>query len=134
LARRLILDTTVLVTAERGTVRLGGLLEDADDVAIAAITAAELLVGVELADVARRDTRRAFVEDVLATIPVEEYDLDVARAHARLLAHVRRTGTPRGAHDLIIAATATATGRTVVTADATGFEQLPDVAVLGALR
>ncbi len=134
MARRLILDTTVLVTAERGTVRLGGLLEDADDVAIAAITAAELLVGVELADVARRDTRRAFVEDVLATIPVEEYDLDVARAHARLLAHVRRTGTPRGAHDLIIAATATATGRTVVTADATGFEQLPDVAVLGALR
>jgi len=134
LARRLILDTTVLVTAERGTVRLGGLLEDADDVAIAAITAAELLVGVELADVARRDTRRAFVEDILATIPVEEYDLDVARAHARLLAHVRRTGTPRGAHDLIIAATATATGRTVVTADATGFEQLPDVAVLGALR
>lgn len=134
MARRLILDTTVLVTAERGTVRLGGLLEDADDVAIAAITAAELLVGVELADVARRDTRGAFVEDILATIPVEEYDLDVARAHARLLAHVRRTGTPRGAHDLIIAATATATGRTVVTADATGFEQLPDVAVLGALR
>ncbi len=134
MARHLILDTTVLVTAERGTVRLGGLLDDADDVAIAAITAAELLVGVELADARRRQAREAFVGDVLATIPVEEYDLDVARAHARLLAHVRRTGLPRGAHDLIIAATATATGRTVVTSDAAGFDRLPDVAVLDPAR
>ena len=134
MARRLILDTTVLVTAERGTLRLGGLLDDADDVAIAAITAAELLVGVELADAARRRARQAFVDDLLATIPVEEYDLDVARAHARLLAHVRRTGKPRGAHDLIIAATAAASGRTVVTSDAAGFDQLPDVALLDPPR
>ena len=130
MARRLILDTTVLVTAERGTVRLGEFLDDADDVAMAAITAAELLVGVELAHGSRRDVREAFVADLLAAIPVEEYDLEVARAHARLLAHVRRTGKPRGAHDLIIAATAAASGRTVVTSDAAGFDQLPDVAVL----
>ena len=130
MARRLILDTTVLVTAERGTARLDGLLEDDDDVAIAAITAAELLVGVELADATRHDAREAFVEDLLGTIPIEEYDLEVARAHARLLAHVRRTGKPRGAHDLIIAATAAATGRTVVSSDGSGFDQLPEVAVL----
>ena len=134
MARRLILDTAVLMTAERGAVRLDEVLEDEDDVAIAAITAAELLVGVELADVARREAREAFVGDLLATIPVEEYDLDVARAHARLLAHVRRTGKPRGAHDLIIAATAAATGRAVVTSDAAGFDQLPDVAVLDSPR
>ncbi len=130
MARRLILDTTVLITAERGTMRLDAVIEDADDVAIAAITAAELLVGVELADGAWRPAREEFVGDLLATIPVEDYNLEVARAHARLLAHVRRTGKPRGAHDLIIAATASATGRTVVTADSTGFDQLPDVAVL----
>jgi tRNA(fMet)-specific endonuclease VapC len=130
LARRLILDTTVLVTAERGGTRLDDLLDDDDDVAIAAITAAELLVGVELATAARHQAREAFVGDVLATIPIEEYNLEVARAHARLLAHVRRTGKPRGAHDLIIAATAAATGRTVVTSDASGFDQLPDVAML----
>ena len=134
MARRLILDTTVLVTAESGSARLDDLLEDDDDVAIAAITAAELLVGVELADATRRQAREAFVGDVLATIPVEEYDLEVARAHARLLAHVRRTGRPRGAHDLIIAATAAATGRTVVGSDAGGFDQLPDVAVLDPAR
>jgi tRNA(fMet)-specific endonuclease VapC len=52
----------------------------------------------------------------------------VARHHAALLAHARRTGRPRGAHDLIIAASARATGRTLLTMDAeAGFDDLPDV-------
>jgi len=101
-----------------------------EDVAIAAVTAAELLVGIELAGAEeRRASRTAFVELVLSKIPVETYDLDVARAHAALLAHTRRAGTPRGAHDLIIAATALAREREVVTLDASGFEGLPGVIV-----
>jgi len=130
-ARRLILDTGILIPAERGRARLGRALRDDDDVAIAAITAAELLVGVELADARRRPDRAAYVDDVLATVPVEDYTLDVAAAHARLLAHVRRTGRPRGAHDLIIAATATATRRTVLTSDGSAaFADLPGVDAL----
>jgi tRNA(fMet)-specific endonuclease VapC len=69
------------------------------------------------------------VEDVLSVLPVETYDLDVARAHAALLAHVRRAGRPRGCHDLIIAATAVARRREVVSTDAPGFEDLPGVAL-----
>jgi len=125
---RLILDTTVLVTADREGTHLDDLLADEDDVAIAAITAAELLVGVHLADDAHRASRVAFVDDVLATIPIEDYDLPAARAHAELLAHVRRTGRPRGAHDLVIAATASATRRIVLSADAGAFADLPGVA------
>jgi len=71
--------------------------------------------------------RQSFVDDVIATIPVLDYDLDVAEAHAQLLVAVRRQGRPRGAHDLVIAATARATGRTVVTADDTAFANLPGV-------
>lgn len=97
--------------------------------AIAAVTAAELLVGVELADRRRRSGRRSFVDAVLMGIPVEPYDLEVARAHASLLAHARRAGRARGAHDLLIAATALARGRTVVTADAAGFGDLPGLRV-----
>src|SRR5680860_1313735 len=52
-----------------------------------------------------------------------------ARAHATLLAHTRRQGQQRGAHDLLIAATAHATDRTVVTADRGGFIDLPGVRV-----
>jgi len=127
---RLILDTTVLVARERSRTYLDGLIGDDDDVVIAAITAAELLVGVHLADDAHRERRASFVEAVLATIPIEDYDLDVARAHADLLTHARRTGRPRGAHDLLIAATAAATRRTVVSADADAFADLPGVAHL----
>lgn len=95
------------------------------------MTVAELLVGVELAGARRRAKRAAFVEDVLVTLTVEEYTLATARAHAHLLAAVRATGTPRGGHDLIIAATAVESGRIVITADARGFEDLPGVDVRG---
>ena len=126
---RLILDTTVLIDAERHGETLEGLIADDDDVAIAAVTVAELLVGVELADASRRPARTSYVADVVATISVESYDVDVARAHARLLAHARRAGRPRGAHDLIIAATALERNRTLVSADADAFADLPGLVV-----
>jgi tRNA(fMet)-specific endonuclease VapC len=126
---RLILDTTILVAAERERLPLDELIDDEDDLAIAAVTAAELLVGVELADARRRKNRAAFVEKVLALVPVEVYDLGVARAHAGLLAHTHRSGSARGAHDLLIAATALDRERAIVTADAAGFSDLPGVSI-----
>jgi tRNA(fMet)-specific endonuclease VapC len=64
-------------------------------------------------------------------MPVEQYGHGTARAHARLLAHVKRAGRPRGAHDLIIAATAVATGRSVLTPDsAANWTELPEVAAV----
>lgn len=122
----------MLIEAERLGTDLDRLIGDDDDVVIAAITAAELLVGVELADSLRRRARERYVTDVLAVIPTEPYDLDVARVHARLLAHTRTSGRPRGAHDLIVAATALTRARTILTADAPGFEDLPGVAVKAA--
>lgn len=95
--------------------------------AIAAITVAELLVGVELADGKRRAARQKLVDAIVDTLPIEDYDLNVARRHGELLAHVQRAGQPRGAHDLVIAATAVARRRIVVTADARGFDGLPGV-------
>ncbi len=99
--------------------------------AIAAITVAELRVGVELSKGQRRARRQAFVAEVVAAVPVLTYDLDVAAAHAELLGAVRRQGVPRGAHDLIIAATAKASNRSVITADATAFRDLPNISVRG---
>lgn len=92
---------------------------------------AELLVGVELAQGKKRAQRQTFVDDIVATLQVLTYDLDVSAAHAELLVAVRRQGLPRGAHDLIIAATAKASDRTVVTADTAAFEDLPDISVRG---
>jgi tRNA(fMet)-specific endonuclease VapC len=116
-----------LVEAERGGDSLEEAIDDGDDVAVAAITVAELRVGVQLAKGRRRKKRENFVAAVLEAVPIEPYDLDVAEAHADLLVHVRRAGAPRGAHDLIIAATARAHERHVVSSDQRGFAGLPGV-------
>jgi tRNA(fMet)-specific endonuclease VapC len=117
------------VDADRSGSSLEDLIADDDEVAIAAITIAELLVGVHLADDVQRSARQDFVDDVAEVIPIVDYDAAVALSHAELLVTVRRKGRPRGAHDLIIAATAKATQRDVVSADRTAYADLPGVTV-----
>lgn len=94
---------------------------------MAAVTVAELQVGVELASGQHRARRDAFAQAVIEAVPFLPYGLDTALAHAELLADTRRSGRPRGAHDLIIAATARSTRRAVLSADPSGFQDLPGV-------
>ena len=127
---RLILDTGVIIAGVRGHIDVAA-LRDTDDVAIPAVVVAEYLAGTLLdPDPGRSAAQRAFLDEVLQVLPVREYDRDVAEHHAALLAHVQRTGGTRGAHDLIIAATARAADRTVLTTDERArFGELPDVSV-----
>jgi tRNA(fMet)-specific endonuclease VapC len=125
---RLILDAGALIALERGRANPSDALPDDADVAISAVTVSELLLGVELADAIYRDARRELVEGVIGRVEVVPFDLEVARRHASLLAHTRRIDQPRGAHDIQIAATASATARTLVTTDPTAFDGLPGVA------
>jgi len=127
MARRIILDTGTLIAIERGKLEVDAVLGP-DDAAIASVTAMELLVGVERADEARRQARSVRVEAVLASLPIEDYTLTVARTHARLAVQAMATGKPRSAYDLMIAATAAATNRTLLTTDTKAeFSQLPGV-------
>ena len=126
---RLILDTSILIDLERSGREPHELAEPDDDVAIATITAAELLVGVELANRRYRRSRHSFVEAIIRLVRIESYDLSVARMHAVLISHGRRTGRQRAAHDLIVAATARATERSVMTLDRSGFEGLPGLVI-----
>lgn len=130
----LLLDTTFLIDAERGADRVDEVIGDDDDVAIAAVTVAELMVGVRLTRSSRRSGRQAYVDEIVASIPVLPYDMAVAIEHANLLVAVRRAGNPRGAHDLLIAATAVAFGRTVVSTDRRAFDGLPGVSSIDHRR
>jgi tRNA(fMet)-specific endonuclease VapC len=68
-----------------------------------------------------------------SAVDVLDYTEATAACHARLIAHTRRAGTPRGAHDLIIAAHAVQTDRIVLTFDAKArFGDLPGVSATGA--
>jgi tRNA(fMet)-specific endonuclease VapC len=99
------------------------------DVAIAALNPVELNVWVELASARHREARTAFVADAGRTLPTLPCDERVADVHATLLSSVRHAGRPRGAHGLIIAATAAAWDRTIVTYDGSAFTDLPGVHV-----
>ena len=121
----MILDTSILIASERGKLDLTTIIGH-DDPALAAITATELLVGVERSEGQQRDDRALLTEDYCCALLIEDYTLKVARMHALLDSHVRKIGLPRGPFDLFIAATAGATGRTLLTADAAaGFDELP---------
>jgi len=118
----LLIDTSVLVDLERA--RSPALLQEIEDqgVFISAISASELLHGVErAADDARRARRQAFVERVLDIVPILPFDLDVARVHARTWASLLQRGAAIGAHDLIIAATALCHDLAVLTRNAREF-------------
>jgi tRNA(fMet)-specific endonuclease VapC len=137
------LDTTVFIELERAVRKLPAevamrqvarRLEDQlgpeEDVAIAAITASELLHGVHRATAEHRPRRAAFVEAVLAAFPPLAFDLLAARAHARLWAELASSGSDIGAHDRLVAATAIAVGWRVGTANTRHFERVPGLEVV----
>ena len=127
-----LIDSSIIVAAERKTLDLEALLANhADDtVAFASITASELLHGVHRASTQRqRNRREAFVEHLLAAIPIAPFDLTVARIHARVWAELARKGVNLGAHDLQIAATALALGYRVATRDKRSFPRVPGLEV-----
>ena len=127
MARRVILDTGVLIAIERGKLDVDAVL-GVDDAAIAAITAMDLLAGVERADDAHRQSRAVRVEAILSSLPIEPYTVGIARVHARLVLEAMARGRPRSANDMMIAATAAATSRILLTTDASaGFGQLGSV-------
>ena len=125
-----LVDSSVLIAAERGQLDLDRILETHAEsgLAMAAVTASELLHGVHrLRTSARKVRAEAFVEALLQAMPVVPFDILCARAHARLGADLARRGLSVGAHDLLIGATAVAGGFSVATRDRRGFSKIRDL-------
>lgn len=127
-----LVDTSVLIAAERGQLDLDRLreLHGETGLVLAAITASELLHGVHrLRGSGRKARAEAFVEAILDRIPVVPFDLACARAHARVGSALARRGVGVGAHDLLIGATALAFGSSILTRDRRSFHKIPDLVV-----
>ena len=128
-----LIDSSVLIAAERGSLDLNSLLARHGDeqIALCSITASELLHGVHRAARAeQRDRRAAFVEQLLTDFPVIPFDLRMARVHARLSAQLASRGVTVGAHDLMIAATALELGAAVATRDERSFPKIRGLRLL----
>ena len=93
------------------------------DVAVSAITAAELQYGV--AKSAARERNAAALEAFLLPLEILPFDLDAALAYGRIRAGLERLGQPIGGMDMLIAAQALALGLTLVTHNLREFRRIP---------
>jgi predicted nucleic acid-binding protein len=122
-----LIDASSLIAAERGELDLARILKEGPDeeVAIATITASELLHGIHrMKGGVRQAQAERFVNRLLDQLPVMPFDLAAARVHARLGAELGAKGTSVGAHDLIIAATAVSLDFAVATRDLRSFPRI----------
>lgn len=103
----IILDSSILVAFERRRFDLERFLADHAPPAIAAITAGELLIGVERANTPeRRQRREGFVQSIFDRVPVIAFDMAQARLFAAHFADLTARGEMIGDRDLQIAVTA----------------------------
>ena len=133
----MILDSSILIAAERRRFELRLLFEDYPDEEffIAAVTASELLHGVERArPAARKAKRKRAVEHYLDSIAVVDFDLPIARRHAAIWAKLEAAGRVIGAHDLMIAATALYLKSAVVTLNRNEFKRVPGLKLTPTAR
>jgi len=127
----ILVDTSVLVAIERGQLDAATLVDSAEPVAMAAISASELLHGMHrLKSAVARTRAERFVERILAAVPIVSFDLAIARVHARLDAELSAAGTAVGDADLMIAATAVWLDYRVATRDLRSFPKVKGLEVL----
>ena len=133
----LVLDSSILIADERGRFDLTGFLRQfpSSQPVIAAITASELLHGVERAvNAGRKARRQQHVEMILASVIVQSFELTQARCHARIWADLESRGMMIGAHDLLIAATALSMGHDLGTLNTSEFRRVPGLNVADGSR
>lgn len=127
-----ILDTSVIIEAERGRLAFDSYSagRESEPFGLSVITISELLHGVARAGTdAQRLRRGTFVEKIIETFPIYPIDLQTARVYAAIWANLHRQGTPIGAHDMIIGATAIARGFSVATFNQRHFSKIPGLQI-----
>jgi tRNA(fMet)-specific endonuclease VapC len=123
----IILDTSVLIEAERGRLNVEDLAHGREDepFGLSVVTVSELLHGVHRADSRKRRLKRsAYVEKVIELFPVYPFDLGAARIYAEIWANLLGKGFQVGAHDLLIASTALSLGFSVATFNKRHFDRI----------
>ena len=133
----LILDSGVLIDAERQARPVSGLLADLErehgetDIVLSAITVIELEHGLYRAQTAEQArTRRDYLDTVFAAIPVEPFTTEMARIAAKIDAEARQARRVIPFADLLIGATAIHFGYGVGTRNLRHFQMIPNLAIV----
>jgi predicted nucleic acid-binding protein len=130
----LIIDTNVFIDAENGRLELGAIpVLQTEPVFIAAITVSELLAGVKLAKTPEEYMHRhTYAESILNSIPVLDFNTEVARTYAELYAQAlgQQRRSNLNVNDLQIAATALVQGYSILTTNVDDFKGIPGVRLI----
>ena len=103
----IILDSSVIISAEKGTFQLENWLSNqTGEIELAAITVAELWHGVVRATPQHRARREEYVRRIIDLLPIIPYTERTAFEHARIWAELAHEGRMTGYYDIIVAATA----------------------------
>jgi len=133
-----ILDTTILIAAERGRKTIRQLLDQArasvDDrmvIAISTVSIVELTHGLHRAATdAERERRRIFADDLIRSITVVPLTLEIARLAGKIEAEQAEVGIGIPFEDLLIGATALHLGYATATRNIKHFQLIPGLPLI----
>ena len=132
----LILDSSVLIAAERKSQTVTQLLKQIRDLtsdqetAISAVALVELAHGIHRANTPETRTRReSFILELLADVPVYPFTPPIALLAGKIDGEQQSRGVKVPFPDLLIGATALHLGYAVVTGNPRDFERIPGLEV-----
>jgi len=133
----LILDSSVLIEAERARVHVADLLRHIArqageaEAALCSITVAELAHGVHRADTdERHQARRRFLDDLKAALPVYPITAETGELVGKLNASLSSKGIVVPFDDLLIGACALERGYAIATRNARHFGKIPGLPLI----
>jgi len=135
----LVVDSTVIIAAERKRQSVEELLRviretfGEIEIAISAVTLAELVHGVVRANTSEiRNRRRAFIDELKKHVPVHPITDSTAEIAGQLSGEQAAKGIKLPADDLLIGASAIEQGYAVATLNARHFQKIPGLQVLSS--
>ena len=132
----IVLDSTVLIAAERAGQNPRGVIENMlarmgdTEATLSVITVVELAHGIQRANsAARQVARERFLNELLNEISVEPVTIPIALRAGKLDGNLEGKGVRIALGDLLIGATALGIGYSVVTNNVRHFQMIPDLVV-----
>jgi tRNA(fMet)-specific endonuclease VapC len=132
-----ILDSSVLIEAERQRLDVSRFLKNIAakigerEAALYAISVAELAYGIARANTPeRQQVRRAFLDDLKATLPVYPITAETGELVGKINAERSQNGIMIPFDDLLIGTCALALGYAVATRNVRHFQKIPGLSVI----
>jgi predicted nucleic acid-binding protein len=133
----LVLDSGVLIAAEREAKPVSGLLDTLEheygetEIVLSSISVIELEHGLHRAKTAEQARkRREYLDSIFAAVPVEPFSREMAQLAAKIDAEARNLGRTIPYADLLIGVTALHFGYALGTRNLRHFEMIPHLSVV----